>query len=575
MRRATTLSAGVLALTFAATAAAPGCNGTNGQSRPASATLHGSGHSHATRSTPSTNRSSPSDAISPIDHPIATQSEDARRHFNDALAYHYGFNHDEAVAQFRKAAAADPRCAMAHWGEALALGWNYNEWTITPERHKAAYDAVQRAAELAKDGPEHERAYVAALAKRYSADPEKADPKQLALAYHAAMGELSRKYPDDLDAATLYADAAMNLRPWKLYTPDNEPVKGTAEIVATLESVMRRDPDHIGALHLYIHAVEASKHPERALEASGRLPGLAPTLGHLVHMPSHIYSRVGDHVASAGSNEAAIAADEAYFAAGGKRDGLYFMMYYPHNIHFLAVANADCGRFNDAYAAAQKVSAHAAPHVAHMAMMEMFVPHPIYVLVKFRKWDEVLAFPEPDAKALAGTHALWRFARGMAHAGKGDTAAAESEHARFVEERRNLPATTALSMFNKSDDILGIADAMLAAKLAHVKGDHARAAEYLRSAAGKDDALAYMEPPDWYMPPRETLGAVLLKSGDAAGAEKAFREDLARHARNPRSLFGLMHSLKAQGRDYEAEMVRQQFDSAWKEADTTLRMEDL
>jgi hypothetical protein len=513
-------------------------------------------------------------AISKLNHPVSTQNPAAQRAFNEGLTYVYAFNHDEGAAAFRRAAQADPKLGMAYWGIAFALGTNYNEWEIPPERAKAAYEAIQKATELSAGAPEPERAYIAALAKRYAADPASADPKRLAADYAAAMNDLARRYPDDLDAATLAADAGMNLRPWRLYALDGTPAEGTEEIVALLESVMRRDPDHIGANHLYIHAVEASRHPERALEAAARLPGLAPSCGHLVHMPSHVYSRTGDSVASAGSNEAAIAADEAYFRKGGKTDGIYGMMYYNHNIHFLAVASADAGNYQQAKAAAEKLAAHAGEHVKHMPMLEGFMLTPLYVAVRFARWDELLSAPEPD-KSLAGLHAMWHFARGMAHAGRGNTSAAETERAALAAEHKALPPQTMLSPYNKTDDILAIAEDRLAAQIARAGGDAKSAAERLRAVAAREDQLNYIEPPDWYLPARESLGTTLLASGDAAGAEKAFRDDLQRHTRSGRSLFGLMESLKAQGRSYEADLVRQQFEAAWTGADTKLAVKDL
>jgi hypothetical protein len=291
-------------------------------------------------------------------------------------------------------------------------------------------------------------------------------------------------------------------------------------------------------------------------------------------MPSHIYSRTGDAIASAGSNEAAITADEAYFRKGGKTDGFYAMLYYPHNVHFLTVASTDAGNYQQARAAAEKLAAHAGSHVKHMPMMEAFMPTPLYVAVRFGKWDEVLSAPEPD-KSLAGLHVLWHFARGMAHAARGNTAAAQSELAALSAERKALPAASMLSMVNKPDDILAIAEDRLTAQIARATGDARLAADRYRAAAAREDAMNYMEPPDWYLPAREALGATLLASGDAAGAEQAFRDDLKHHPRSGRALFGLTESLKAQGKTYEADRVRQQFDAAWTGADTKLAVKDL
>lgn len=506
-------------------------------------------------------------------HPVSTKNAAAQRAFDEGLTMVYAFNHEDAARAFRRSAAADPNLAMAQWGIALALGPNYNETEIAPERAKKAYEAIQQAIALSKDAPEQERAYIAALAKRYSEDP-KADAAQLNAAYLAAMRELSKRYPDDLDAATLYADAGMNVRPWKLYTADARPVEGTDEIVATLESVLRRDPNHIGANHLYIHAVEASTHPERALEAAARLPALAPDCGHLVHMPSHVYNRTGDYVAAAGSNEVAVAVDEKWLKATEDPHGTYGMMYYSHNLHFLSVASAMAGRYAAAKQAADRLEAHVSPHLAAMPMLQGFVPTPTLILVKFRRWDDVLRLPEPD-RSMAGVHAVWHFARGMAYAGTGKPDQAMAEHKALLAETAAIPADAMFSPWNKAHSVLAIADDVLAAKIAAAHGDAKTASNRLRAAGVKEDALSYIEPPDWYLFPRQSLGAVLLSAGDAAGSEQAFREELDRHPRSGRALFGLVQSLRAQGKTYDADFVQSQFDTAWRDADTKLTLQDL
>src|SRR6185295_12797273 len=322
---------------------------------------------------------------------------------------------DEAVRSFKRAAELDPQMAMAHWGVALALGPNIN-CDVDPEREKAAYEAVQKSVSLAAKASENERAYIGALAKRYSIDP-KADLKQLAVDYKNAMGEVVRQYPDDLDAATLFAESAMNLRPWKFWTADGKPAEGTEEIVATLESVLRRNPDHVGAIHYYIHAVEASPNPERALAYAAKLPALIPAAGHLVHMPAHIYARTGDYEAAALSNKDAARADEAYMKAHGS-GGLYPAMYYSHNLHFLAIAAGMSGRFADARRATEQLDAHVAPHLQAMPMLEGFAIVSPLMLVRSNRLDDIEKLSAPD-KSLAGLTAVWHFSRGMAFNAKG------------------------------------------------------------------------------------------------------------------------------------------------------------
>ncbi|MEA2711498.1 MAG: hypothetical protein QOF78_4099 [Phycisphaerales bacterium] len=338
------------------------------------------------------------DKLSELNFPVSTKSAAAQRAFNNGLTLIFAFNHDQAVRAFESALKADDNCAMAHWGIALALGPNYNV-DVDAVREKRAFDELEKAKSKSATATQAEKDYIAALARRFSG-VENPDLKKLAAGYAVAAGELSKKYPDDLHAATLYADSMMCLKPWALYTKDNEPVEGTEKIVAVLESVLERDPDHVGANHLYIHAVEASKHPGRALEAAARLPGLAPDCGHLVHMPSHIYAQVGDHESAATSNEAAIDVDREFFARHPEgKGGVYEMMYYPHNIHFVAYAEAYQGNYKATRKWAKELYAHAAPHVPHMGMMEGFTVVPAQLDVKFRRWDDILKSPSPDRRS--------------------------------------------------------------------------------------------------------------------------------------------------------------------------------
>src|SRR5215471_565953 len=356
-----------------------------------------------------------------VHHPVSTQNKQAQQFFDQGLKLVYGFNHDEARRSFQRAVELDPKLAMAWWGIALTLGPNYN-LPVDPERERAGYDAVQRAIALKEGASEPERAYLDALAVRYSNDP-KADLHALDHAYKDAMAKLAARYPDDLDAATLCAESMMNLNPWKLWTADGKPAEGTEEIVATLESVLKRDPNHLGANHYYIHAVEASPNPERGLASAERLEKLAPAEGHLAHMPSHIYARVGDHSASARCNAAAMAADRKFLSETNEQ-GFYRLMYYSHNMHFLAFASCMDGDFPKAKEVAAKLVTNAAPGVKAIPMLEGFLPTPIIVLVAFERWQDILKFPQPDS-SLVLTNAVWHSARGIAFANLGKTSEAE------------------------------------------------------------------------------------------------------------------------------------------------------
>jgi tetratricopeptide (TPR) repeat protein len=505
-----------------------------------------------------------------INHPVTTKDPEAQKFFNQGLNYLYGFNHDEAIRSFKRAAAIDPQLAMAYWGMSLALGSNYNLQAEGPQLLEA-FANLQKAKSLASSASEPEQAYIAALAKRYSADIQ-TDQQKLAVDYKNAMGELARHYPDDLDAATLYAESMMNLRPWKLWTADGKPAEGTEEIVAVLEGVLRRNPNHSGANHYYIHAVEASNNPERALPSAARLGKIAPKAGHLVHMPSHVYIRTGDYVEAAQVNADAIVADREYMTKTGAR-GVYTMMYYNHNVHFLASASSMKGRYSDAIKAARDLESEVKPLVAGMAMLEMFVPYPLVTQVRFGKWDEILKSPKPEAN-LKITTAFWHFARGMAYAGTKDAVNAETELKSLQAVSKEIRPDGPFGN-NVVGDILRVADRTLQAKLAFVKGDKKLANELFVKAVEADDAIHYNEPPDWDLPVREIFGGVLLLNGDNAEAEKVFRAEITRHLRNGRALFGLAESLRRQGKESSAIMVQREFEQAWSDADTKLTVNSL
>jgi tetratricopeptide (TPR) repeat protein len=506
-------------------------------------------------------------------HTISTKNPEAQRFFDQGLTLVFGFNHEEAARAFQRASELDPQSAMAFWGVALALGPCIN-LNVDPPHEKAAHEAVQKALLLAPGATERERAYIRVLAKRYSSDP-KVDLRKLDAEYASAMRELSQHYPDDLDAATLYAESLMDLHPWKLWSLDGHPREGTEEIIAVLESVLRRDPNHVGANHYYIHATEASPHPEWALASARRLETLAPAAGHLVHMPAHTYMRVGEYSAAAHSNAVAADADRVYLRDSGTMGSMYDMMYYCHNLHFLAAAYSMAGDFGHAKQAADELAAHVGPMLHDMPIAEVYAPYPIFVRVRFHRWDEVLKMPPPNP-SLAMTTAFWHFARGSAFAAKGQIAMAEAERKILETARKETPADLEFSFYtNKAQSLLDLAENILDARIAAAKGDHEQAIKDWGKAVEIEDKLYYGEPPEWFYPVRESLGAALLLSGQAERAEAVFRADLQQYPRNPRSLFGLQKALEAQKKNVNVEEVRREFEAAWKNADGPIELGDL
>jgi len=508
-----------------------------------------------------------------LHHPVSTQNPEAQKFFDQGLRFIYAFNHDEAARSFEHAAELDPKLAMAYWGVAEAVGPNYND-PADPDRYKKAHDAAQEAVDLSSGAAPSEQAYIQAMAKRFPADPN-SDLKKAAEDYRDAMRQVSRRFPDDLDAATLFAESGMNLHPWGLWHQDGTPEAGTEEIVATLESVIKRDPNHLGAIHYYIHAVEASNNPERALAGANKLASLAPGAGHIVHMPAHIYIRTGDYEAAVKTNEQAAEVDRAYLKATGEQ-GIYPMMYYSHNLHFIAICGSMNGRYAEARKNADLLAANVGPHVREMPPLEGFMTIPMAVEVRFHHWNEILKMPAPDPAMNTATF-FWHFGRGLALAGTGKISDAEAEYKFVSAAEAATPPDVIFQMpiNNKAKDIMKIAENVLGAKIAIVKKDNPAAVSLLREAVAIQDKLNYGEPPDWFYPVRENLGGALLMSGDAAGAEKVFRDDLDRNPRNPRSLFGLQQSLLEQKRDYDAGFVQKQFDDSWKGGAESLKVDDL
>ncbi|HXN64601.1 MAG TPA: hypothetical protein VN862_04650 [Candidatus Acidoferrales bacterium] len=512
------------------------------------------------------------EGMGPLHHPIHTSSPEAQKFFDQGLTLIYAFNHEEAVHSFKRAAELDPHAAMPYWGIALASGPNYNS-NVDPEREEASYDAIHKAMEIGVASPSAERDYIEALSARYTNDP-KADLDTLANDYVSAMRRLSQRYPDDPDAATLYAESLMDLHPWMLWTNEGQPGPDTPEIVSVLEGVLRRWPTHVGANHFYIHAMEASPHPEAALASAQRLETLVPGAGHLVHMPAHIYIRTGDFAAAVKSNVAAVETDKVYLREREITNATYVLGYSNHNLHFLAAAASMNGDYPAASKAANDLAVAARAAVKDMAGAEAFLPMPIFVDLRFARWDEVLALPQPDEQ-LSGLTFFWHYARGCAFAGKGQPDKAEAEREAMEKAYKALPPGPAFGMvYNDWSTIHDVAAHSLSARISAAQGNVAEAVQHWRAAVAVQDQMRYDEPADWYYPVRESLGAALLRAGQAEEAEKVFREDLARNPRNPRSLFGLEKSLEVQRKDADAAWVTSARRAAWAGPADALRIED-
>ena len=482
--------------------------------------------------------------------PVSTKSKPAQAWFDQGMKLVYGFNHEAAINCFKRAAEADKDLAMAYWGIAYALGPNYN-FPMSPEAHAAAYEAVQKAVALKGKASKREQAYIDALATRYAADP-KADVAPLSEAYAKSMAALAQRFANDNDAQVLYAESLMDLRPWHLWTPDGKPEEGTPQIIKALERVLARDPNHMGANHYYVHAMEMSPTPEKALPSAQRLERLAPSAGHLMHMPAHTYIRTGRYLDAAKRNEVAAAADERLRAAGVQ--GVYTIGYYGHNLHFLSVSYAMAGNAAKSIAAANKLAVTVEPAIKEVPFLDAYLATPPQILTMFERWDEVLALKEPPFEAPI-TGAMWHFARALAFGAKGQTAEAQAERAKLAEAAKTIPSSMDWGT-NKAADVLAVALPYVDGRLALMAKDHAAAAKSLREAAAAEAKLSYDEPPQWYLASNLWLGQALLASGDAAGAEAAFRADLKHNVEHGRSLQGLALALRAQNRKRDAEAVR-------------------
>lgn len=499
--------------------------------------------------------------------PITTDVPAAQRYFDQGLALLYGFNHDEAIRSFAEAARLDPECASAWWGLALASCPHINQADVSPDKLRRGADALRQAQAHAAQASPVEQALIRALAARY-ADPFPADRRPLDEAYAQAMRQAWHDHPQDPDVGVLFAESLMNLRPWDLWGPAGEPRPETPEIVATLETVLAFAPEHPQALHLYIHAVEASPQPDRALAEANRLRFRQPGLGHLVHMPSHIDVRLGLWEAAIEANARAIAADRAFREQAPQAD--FYQLYMAHNHHMLLFAALMSGQSQQALATAHEmVAAMPADWVqANPGIADGFLAMPLEVLVRFGRWDEVLASPQPDA-AFPVARALWHVARGIAAASQQKPELARAEEAAFLQARAAVPAEWRVGN-NLASDVLAVAGALLAGEVRLHAGETEAGLAELRRAVSLEDQLRYDEPPDWIHPVRHALGAWLLAADQAVEAEAVYRQDLIRLPENGWSLFGLAESLDRQGRSDEAAVARARFTAAWRQADVAI-----
>ncbi len=501
--------------------------------------------------------------------PVTSSGPDVQRWFDQGLAMTYGFNHDAAERSYLKAAEIDPDCAMCWWGASLVLGPHVNA-SMDPANNAKAWDRLQRAQAAAKGATARERAFIEALSARYAAEPP-ADRRPLDEAYAAAMGRLAAAYPDDLDAATMHAESMMDLQPWDYWDDAGQPKGRTAEVVSVLESVMARDPEHAGALHLYVHAVEASPEPERGVAAADRLRELLPGSGHLVHMPAHIYSRVGRYHDAVLANQKAIVADDNYLAICRPGPGVYPLGYVPHNHHFLWFAATMEGASAIALEAArttgEKTSDPDLMRTPGFEAMQNFALTPLLADVRFGRWEQVAAAPKP-ADDLPYMQAMWHYAQGMAAARQGRLDDARAHHAALARAAVD-PVIVRMLAWDRYSLVDGvrIGERFVASELARAAKDYDGAVAALREAVAIEDSLLYDEPPAWHWPTRQALGAMLLAAGRPAEAERAYREELRRNPENGWSLHGLALALRAQKRKPEADEVAARFARAWANAD--------
>ena len=502
---------------------------------------------------------------------ITTETPDAQRYFDQGLVINYAFNHAESVRSFKAAQKLDSTCAMCFWGEALALGPNINVTSdgkviMSPESRMQAYAAIQKAVSLKGNATEKEQDFIDALATRYNGDPE-TDRESLDLAYADAMRSLYDKYPDDDEAASLFAESLMNTMPWDYWLDPENPKPNTIDVINALETVLERSPLHPMAIHLYIHAVEASSSPERAEPAADRLANLVPGAGHLVHMPAHIYWRVGRYEDASEANVKAAAVDEAYIAQCNAQ-GFYPAAYYPHNIHFLWAASSMEGRSEVAIEAARKVADNVKLEmIEQFPSVEFFHTIPLLALTQFAKWDVLLNEPAPR-EDLEFSNGIWHYARATAYARTDRVEEAKAEQAQLEPLIEAADVEFLDTVAYPGTSLLRIANLLVLGEIAMAEDRYTDAISHIEEAVAIQDGLPYMEPPFWYYPTRHTLGYALLNSGDPAAAEEVYRKDLDQYPRNGWSMYGLIQALEAQGKD--ATDIQQRFDTIWGRADVEL-----
>jgi tetratricopeptide (TPR) repeat protein len=510
------------------------------------------------------------DGLGSYSRKITTRSAEAQRYFDQGLGFLHGFNHRAAIRAFQQAAELDPECAMAHWGVALACGPHINSMAVPPPAAELAWKELELAQKNAKNASPVERALIDALAKRY-ANPQPEDRSGLDRAYADAMREVWKEYPKDPDVGAFFAEAMMNLRPWDQWTPDGKPQPGTDEIIATLDTVLLLNPNHPLANHLYIHAVEASLNPERAIAAADRLRNLQPGLAHNVHMPSHIDIRTGQWLKAVDTNAKAVEADQRYRKIFGPPKG-FLNVYVAHNRHMLAYAAMMTGQRDRAMKHIRAMVAEMPPDFLKENAMqaEGNVAMPLEVMVRFGLWDEILAEPEKDTDKMWFTRAFHHAARAIAYAAKGDTVNARKAQSVFVERARLVPKEDFLSN-NSCEALLAVVIPMVEGEILIAEGKIDEGIEQLRAAIQKEDALKYDEPPGWLIPVRHALGAVLMKQQRFAEAEQVYRDDLARLPENGWSLLGLAGSLRKQKKNAdEVAQTQAKFEKIWAKADLTI-----
>jgi tetratricopeptide (TPR) repeat protein len=510
------------------------------------------------------------DGLGAYSRKISTKSAEAQRYFDQGLGFLQGFNHRAAIRAFQQAAELDPECAMAHWGVALACGPHINSMVVPPPAAELAWKELGFAQKTAGKAKPIEQALIDALAKRY-ANPQPEDRGGLDRAYADAMREVWKKYSDDPDVGAFFAEAMMNLRPWDQWTPDGKPQPGTDEIIATLNAVLELNPDHPLANHLYIHAVEASPNPERAMAAADRLRNLQPGLAHNVHMPSHIDIRTGQWLKAVDTNAKAVEADKRYRKIFGPPKG-FLNVYIAHNRHMLAFAAMMTGQRDLAMKHIRALVAEMPPEFLkeNALQAEGNVALPLEVMVRFGLWDQILAEPEKYTDKMWFTRAFHHAARAIAYAAKGDTANARKAQSVFLERAKLVPKEDFVSN-NSCEVLLAIAIPMVEGEILIAEGKIDSGIEQLRTAIQKEDALKYDEPPGWMIPVRHSLGAVLMKQKRFAEAEQVYRDDLARSPGNGWSLLGLVESLRKQKKNAEeVAQTQAQFEKVWAKADLTI-----